>query len=160
MWPHFGMVYLHSYLYLENISRITFCCYTQIAFLQIGSQFTKFSYQRCNSFPYIRRHMCNCSHSHHPHKLLHFGKVYQYNHLYLKLKILEINDWSYFLILNIFVLRLWNWQSTLTNTAILSRISDDTGAIVVVYAIHTSSSILAWSKSTVIDVWNNDSRNK
>ena len=128
--------------------------------MQVGSQFTKFSYQGCNSFPYIRQHRCNCSHLRHPYKLLHFGKVYQYNHLYLKLKILEINDWSYFLILNLFVLRLCNLQSILTNATILSRISDDTGAIVVIYPIHTSSSILARSKSTVIDVWNNGSRNK
>ena len=128
--------------------------------MQVGSQFTKFSYQGSISFPYIRQHRCNCSHLRHLYKLLHFGKVYQYNHLYLKLKILEINDWSYFLILNLFVLRLCNLQSILTNAAILSRISDDTGAIVVVYPIQTSCSILARSKSTVIDVWNNDSRNK
>ena len=128
--------------------------------MQVGSQFTKFSYPSCNSFPYIRQHRCNCSHLRHLYKLLHFGKVYQYNHLYLKLKILEINDWSYFLILNLFVLRLCNLQSILTNAAILSRISDDTSAIVVIYPIHTSCSILARPKSTVIDVWNNDSRNK
>ena len=41
-------------------------------------------------------------------------------------------------------------QGIITKAAILSRVSSHTGATVIIHAIHTSSSILAWSVSTII----------
>ena len=41
----------------------------------------------------------------------------------------------------------------ITKAAILSRESSHTGAIVIIHAIHTSSSILAWSLSTIISIF-------
>lgn len=44
-------------------------------------------------------------------------------------------------------------QGIITKAAILSRESSHTGAIVIIHAIHTSSSILAWSLSTIISIF-------
>ena len=47
-------------------------------------------------------------------------------------------------------LQFFSWQNILTNAAILPRVSSHTGATVIIHAIHTSGSILAWSICTVI----------
>ena len=43
-----------------------------------------------------------------------------------------------------------NW---LTNTAILPRVSSDTAAVIIIHSIRTTSSIFAWSISTIVDIF-------
>ena len=41
----------------------------------------------------------------------------------------------------------------LTNTTILPRVSSDTGAVIIIHSIRANSSILAWSISTIVDIF-------
>ena len=74
--------------------------------------------------------------------------VFEHNHQYLSPKILEITNLFYDWIT--YSLEFFSWQNILTNAAILPRVSSHTGATVIIHAIHTSGSILAWSICTVI----------
>ena len=111
-------------------------------------QLSRNYYQGCNSFSWIQPHGWNCNHPCNPHKYLHFGIVFEHSHQYLLPKILEITNLFYDWIT--YSLQFFSWQNILTNAAILPRVSSHTGATVIIHAIHTSGSILAWSICTVI----------